>query len=115
MALLTAPLALMLIVAAHPILGIWIGTEFAEQAAAPLQILALGIVPSAIAQVSFASIQARGRSDLTAALHLLELPVYMVIIWVSASSFGAAGAAAAWLIRVVLDAAILQVLVRQLR
>lgn len=113
MVALTAPLALVLIAAAHPILQLWIGSEFANQAAVPLQILALGIVPSAVAQVPFATIQARGRSDVTAKLHLLELPVYVIMISVLASYFGAVGAATAWLIRVVADAAILQFLARK--
>ena len=107
MVALTAPLALVLLVAAHPILQLWIGNEFANHAAAPLQILALGIVPSALAQVPFAAIQARGRSDVTAKLHFVELPVYVMMIWALASQFGAVGAATAWLIRVVADAAIL--------
>lgn len=115
MVALTTPFALVLVFGAYPILEIWIDADFARQAAIPLQIMALGVVPSAVAQVPFATLQARGRADVTALLHLIELPFYVGMIWLMASAFGAVGAAAAWLIRVVLDAIALQILARKLR
>ena len=48
-------------------------------------------------------IQAKGKSDITAKLHMLELPIYVVLLIVFIKNFGVAGAAIAWLIRVIID------------
>ncbi len=57
--------------------------------------------------------QSVGRSDLTAKLHLLELPVYLFLIWYLANNFGIAGVAIAWTVRVGFDAFILFLFAKQ--
>ena len=48
-------------------------------------------------------IHGSGRPDLTAKLHLAELPVYFIGLWVLIDHFGIVGAAVAWMIRAVVD------------
>lgn len=101
------PVVLMLTVAAHPFLEFWIGPEFAAQSTLVFQLLALGALLNAVGQVSFSAIQAMGRPDLTAKIHLLELPLYLGMVWFLALRMGIAGAALACLIRIAADTAIL--------
>ncbi len=88
-------------------LTLWLGTDFAAHSSLVLQLLAIGVLVSGFGQVSFALIQGFGRPDLAAKLELVELPIYLVAIWVLVSRYGIAGAAAAWLIRAIIDAGIL--------
>ena len=46
-----------------------------------LQILAVGVFINSLAQVPFALLQGVGRPDLTATLHLIELPLYLGLLW----------------------------------
>jgi O-antigen/teichoic acid export membrane protein len=101
--LLVFPWTLIAVTFAHEGLAAWLGAEFAEHSATVLRILALGVLANCLAQIPFAFIQAAGRPDLTAKLHLLELPLYLLALWGLVQHFGIAGAALAWLARVMVD------------
>src|SRR5436309_4353959 len=65
--------ALILVIAfAREILQWWLGAEYAAKSAAPLQILAVGMLFNAVAILPFSLLQSIGRPDLTAKFHLLE-------------------------------------------
>lgn len=102
-----APIVLMLVLFAREVLQTWLGSDFAMHSVTVLQILALGILVNSLAQPPYALLQGVGRPDITAKLHLLELPIYVGIAWVLVSRWGIAGAAAAWTLRVALDALLL--------
>jgi len=88
-------------------LRLWLGNEFAIQSTQVLQVLAIGVLINNAAQVLFMMVQGVGRPDLTAKLHLAELPVYLVTMWILIRYFGIIGAAFAWTARVALDAIVL--------
>ena len=88
-------------------LHLWLGTEFAENSTRVLQWLTIGVFISSLAQISFALVQGVGRPDLTAKLHLIMLPVYLLTVWWLISVYGIEGAAIAWLTRIVVDTLIL--------
>src|ERR1019366_6950398 len=52
----------------------------------------------------FAFIQGVGRPDLTAKFHLIELPLYLLVLWLLTKQWGIAGSAAAGTRRAVFDA-----------
>lgn len=112
--LIVAPVSIFLIVMAHPLLDVWLGREFAFHGTAVLQILALGVLINSLAQVPFSAIQAAGRPDLTAKLHLVEFPVYLACLWIFTKPLGIIGVALAWTIRIGLDTSLLFWLVRRL-
>jgi O-antigen/teichoic acid export membrane protein len=101
------PVTLFLIAFAPAALQFWLGREFARQSAAAAQILAAAIFINGLAQIPFAHLQSAGRADITAKLHLLELPFYLVTLVVLAKTLGIRGVAGAWLLRVTIDFAIL--------
>lgn len=97
------PFTVLLILLAHPLLGAWISSEFADMASLPLQIMAVAALFSGLAQVPYTMLQGRARADLTAKLHLVELPAYLILLYVLLVNFGVVGAAVAWLIRIAVD------------
>jgi O-antigen/teichoic acid export membrane protein len=92
---------------ASPLLSLWMGARFAAESAVVAACLASGLFANCCAQVPFAWIQAAGRSDVTGKLHLLQLPIYAVLLLVLVTHFGIVGAAVAWSARATADAALL--------
>ena len=72
-----------------------------------LQWLAVGLFINCLAFGPFAVVQGAGRPDLTAKLHILELPVYLVALFGLIKVHGIEGAAMAWTGRATLDAIVL--------
>jgi hypothetical protein len=96
---------------AHEGLNLWVGPDFARASTIVLQLLAVGVfVNGAVGQAAFTLVQGAGRPDLTAKLHLVELPLYAAAMWMLARSLGLAGVALAWTLRVSFDAAVLSYL-----
>jgi O-antigen/teichoic acid export membrane protein len=104
---LVLPVALVVAVFTHPLLALWLNARFAGPATPVLQLLLIGIFLNSAAHLPYALLQAHGRSDLTAKLHLLELPAFAALLIAGVHRFGINGAALAWTLRVALDAALL--------
>jgi O-antigen/teichoic acid export membrane protein len=102
--LILFPVILFIIVMAKNGLRVWLGPEFAEHSTRALQWLAAGMFINCLAQVPFALVQGVGRPDLTAKLHLIELPGYLLALWWLSRTHGIEGAAIAWTSRVFIDA-----------
>ncbi len=101
------PICLIFITLAEPGLRLWLGDQFAAKGTVVAQWLALGCFLNAQAQVAFTFIQASGRPDITAKLHLLEMPVYVAGLWLLIQHFGIAGAAMAWTGRIAIETVLL--------
>jgi O-antigen/teichoic acid export membrane protein len=106
------PIMLCTVALAQDGLKLWLGAEFAQHSFRALQWLAVGVFLNGMAQVPFSLLQGIGRPDLTAKLHLIELPMYLGLMWWLISKRGIEGAAIAWSARAALDALILFVLTR---
>ena len=85
----------------------WVGADFAAQSAPLLQVFAIGTLINCLAHVPFTLIQSAGAARLTALVHTVELPFFMALLWLLTSHYGAAGAAGAWLVRIVVDTALM--------
>jgi O-antigen/teichoic acid export membrane protein len=94
-------------------LELWLGAEFASHAYRVAQLIALGSLLNGIAHVPFALVQGVGRPDLTARIHLLELPIYVALVLWLTTAFGIEGTAIAWCIRMALDLAALHLVARR--
>lgn len=88
-------------------LRLWLGAAFAQNSEIVLRLLVVGVFINSITGVPFTLIQSAGRPGITAKLHLLELPLYLVAVWSLTKRFGIAGTAAAWTGRVILDGLLL--------
>lgn len=105
--LILFPIVLIIMVLAKNALTLWLGAEFAQNSTHILQWLAVGVFINSLALVPFTMIQGAGRPDITAKLHLMELPVYLAGLWWLVRTHGVEGAAIAWTARVAVDAMIL--------
>jgi len=105
--LFLGPIVVLTMIFSRPILETWIGADLAEDGALALSILAFGVLVNALAYVPFSLIQARGRPDLTAKFHVIELPIHAVLVFTFVHLWGIPGAALAWTARVTLDAILL--------
>lgn len=108
------PATLLMSALAFEILDLWVGPEFAQNGAGVLRLLAIGALANSLARVGFTFLQGTGRADLTGKVHLVELPFYLLAVWWLTSQHGIVGAAAAWTIRMVVDALLMLGITRQL-
>ena len=111
--LLLLPTALVAIVLARNGLTLWLGDDFAQHSARVWQWLCAGVFLNCLAQVPFALVQGVGRPDLTAKLHALEFPCYLLALGWLVSRCGIEGAAIAWTGRAAVDALALFALSRR--
>ena len=105
--LMLFPVVLVIVALAREGLGLWLGPGFAEHSATVLQWLAAAVFFNSLAQVAFSLVQGAGRADLTARLHLAELPVYLAALWWMIVHYGVIGAAVTWAARMALDSIVL--------
>lgn len=104
---LMLPPLLVAMMFARPLLTLWLGSSFALVALPMFQLLLLGVFVNSAAHVPYALLQAHGRTDLTAKLHLAELPIFAGLLVWAVAYHGIVGAALAWTLRIVLDTALL--------
>ncbi len=97
------PLTLVLVIFAPEGLALWLGNDFAHNSASVARLLAVAVFMNCMAHVPFAHLQSVGRPDVTAKFHLMELPVYVAMLFFLARSWGITGVAVAWLLRVMID------------
>ncbi len=99
---------------AKPALGIWINKDFAEQAGSTLALLIIGFGINSVAWVPFTLLQGLGRPDLTAKLHIAEVPFYCGLLYFMTTKFGLPGAAVSWGLRSLVDLVALLFLSRKM-
>ncbi len=107
------PIMLCTVALAQDGLRLWLGADFAAHSYRVLQVLAVGVFINSLANAPFALLQGIGRPDLTAKLHLVELPIYLGLLWWLIRARGIEGAAIAWSARVAIDAFFLFGLVKR--
>ncbi|HEB68385.1 MAG TPA: flippase [Desulfobulbus sp.] len=101
------PAVFLITVFATEILRLWVGSEVANQSTLVTQLLAIGVLINTPAHVAFSLIQAEGKANWTACVHLVELPIYLVLLWWSATHYGIIGVAFIWSARVAMDSVIM--------
>lgn len=111
--LLFGPLTVAVLVLARPGLNLWLGPLFAARSTFTLQVLAVGVFINALSTVPYSLLQAMRRADLTAKVHLVELPFYLVLLIILVQHYGIVGAASAWVIRVAFDLVAMTILARR--
>jgi O-antigen/teichoic acid export membrane protein len=104
---IVAPIAAMIVLLAHSGLRLWLGEEFASRAYRSLQLLAIGALINSAANVATSFLHAAGRPDVSAKLQMIELPLYLPLVWWLVQGLGIEGAALAWVLRIAVDSALL--------
>lgn len=107
MALLWFPLVAIPMLLTEELLTMWLNASMASEGKDVARWLLLGVFLNGFAHIPYAMLQSTGRSDVTAKLHLLELPVYMLLLVIAVAQFGVLGAAVAWCLRIAIDTILL--------
>lgn len=107
LAFILGPPLIMTAASAGMLMRLWMGPAFAAHSSRVLAILTIGVLINSIAVVPYALIQAAGRPDLTAKLHLLELPLYLITVFYATTAYGIVGTAVSWTARMSLDCILL--------
>jgi len=102
-----APMVLVLEAASSPFLEFWLGGEFAKNAATPMRLLAWGVLFNSYAQFPLAFLQGIGRPKWIAILHLVELPIFLLLLFPVMERWGIEAVAILWSARAAFDAIIL--------
>ena len=101
------PLSLVIVILSYEGLNLWLGPEFAMKSTVIMQVLSLGAFFLCLGQVPYALIQGAGRPDITAKIHLIEIPVYLTVLFFMTNEYGIKGASIAWTGRLAIDSAIM--------
>lgn len=112
---IVTPFSVIGILLIEPFMALWISAEFSKDAALVGIIIMAGFWMNSLAMVPYSLIQAGGRPDLVAKLHLAELLPYLVMLYLGIRFLGPVGAALAFSVRVTFDALMLYWIAGQLR
>ena len=105
--ILLYPIILLILAFSHEGLDLWLGKEFAEKSTLILQLMTIGILFNSIAYIPFTYLQGIGKPEITAFIQLIELPIYLIAMWIAIKDYGINGAALVWMLRIILDALLL--------
>jgi len=100
-------IVVILVLTARFFIGTWLGDEFLHRSLRVFQILSLGFLANALANVPYGFLQGIGRADVTAKFHLIELAFYIPLTWLLVRTWGITGAAVSWTIRTTSDMVLL--------
>lgn len=109
------PFSLFLISFANELMGLWLGHEFATNSGPLLQLFAIGISASAVGIILIPVLFASNQPAALAKLYIVEVPVFLIASIYLAKNHGVMGAAFVWMIRSVLDAALIWQLTSRVR
>ncbi len=101
------PIIVIIMIGMHPFLDLWIGLKFATIAAPIGIIIAMTIWLNGLAYIPSTFLQARGRPDLTARFHMIEIVPHILFLWFSLHWFGLIGGAIALVVVTILDTGLL--------
>lgn len=101
--LIISPIIFTIQIWSYDLISIWINPDFAINSYKISMILLIGIFWNCLAQIPFTFLQANGYSSKTALFHIIELLLFIPILYLSITKFGITGAALAWSMRVVID------------
>ena len=93
------PAVLAIVALAPEGLRLWLGAEFARNSAGVLRWMAIGVFMNGLGRMPSLVLLAAHRPDLTAKIHLVEVPLYCLFLWWILPRYGVEGAAIAWTLR----------------
>jgi O-antigen/teichoic acid export membrane protein len=105
--LMLTPIVIVALLLVEPFIQVWIGSQLGRSAPAVAAILLLGVWANGLAYVPYAFLQAQGRPDVPAKLHIVEVLPFLAILWVGLKVAGVEGGALAWTVRAMGDSILL--------
>lgn len=91
----------------HPFMNVWVGKNIGQIASPLGEIILFGVWANSLAHIPYFFLQGKGRPDIAAKFHALEIIPFILFLWAALHLGGVYGAAWAWSIRAVVDAYLL--------
>lgn len=113
MGFVLAPLVVVLAVVARPVLTIWIGLDYGRESTPACYLLLVGIVFSGLSYIPAYLLFACDKAGLVAQIRWYELLPYLVVAAILTIKYSILGAAAAWSLRALIDAILLNIAVQR--
>ncbi len=104
--LIVFPVVFLITVFSFEGLYVWLDTEFAEKSVLVLQFLSIGIMFSSLSSIPNNFFQGIGKPNIPAVLNMIELPIYLLFMYLFIKWYGIIGAAFFWMLAAGLDAII---------
>lgn len=101
---LVTPLAIVACALITPFLTLWVGQDLANKAAPVAYLLIPGFWMNCAAMIAYNWLQAVGRPDLPAKIHVAQVIPFVALMYVCIRMFGMNGAAILWSFRTAFDA-----------
>lgn len=101
------PLIMVLVAYSYDILNLWMGKNFAENSFVVFQIVAIGFLFNALAQIPVSLLMGIGRPDIVTKVQMVEIPIMIGLLVLLVPTYGIIGASIVWAIRVIIDACLL--------
>jgi O-antigen/teichoic acid export membrane protein len=98
-AISVTPIAVLLILYSDQLLSLWAGAEYASRSAVVFRLLTAAMFLNSLAYAFVSLVEGAGRPDVVAKYHLMELPIYGIVLFALVRKFGIEGAAAALCLR----------------
>jgi len=97
------PIVIAGIFVAQPFLNVWLGKSLAGSSAGVAELILLGVWINALVIPHHARFMATENPRTVVMIYLIQIPIYLLMLWVGLKYWGVVGAAAAWSLRVCID------------
>lgn len=101
------PVVIVGIFLAQPFLNVWLGTSFAADSAGVSELILMGVWVNALVIPHHARLMAQGKPQTVVMIYLIQIPIYLAMLWTGLQNWGVVGAAGAWSLRVLIDTSML--------
>lgn len=102
--MLLFPFIVFLVVYGNTALKLWLGMEFARHAMGVIPLLSAGVFFNALAHIPYTALRALGKPKVTVKVHIVEVPIYILALWLVIPRYGLIGVAGIWAVRMLLEA-----------
>ena len=107
------PMVFLIAMFAFEGMKLWLGTKFAMQSYFVLQLLSIGILMNSISMIPNNFFQGIGKPKIPTLLNAAELPFYIFLMWLLIEKHGINGAAFAYMIGALADAALMYIFAKK--
>ena len=91
----------------QPFLNVWLSKSLATESAGVAELILLGVWINALVIPHHARLMATGNPRTVVMIYLIQIPIYLCLLWAGLKYWGIVGAAGAWSLRVLIDTLLL--------
>lgn len=112
--ILLFPIVFVITCFAPEALSLWLDVSFFKNSVMVTRLFAIGSLFACLGQIPYAFIHGAGRPEYTGVLHLIELPLYLTLLFFAIKWKGINGAAMVWVLRFAIDTVCMYVMAQKI-